>query len=231
MVSSGDWLGITVAVVKNVSNFNLFCRPFFDCHAFNCQCIGCHSQCKSCSSCVKFLSACNDLIRGYLSQVRLSLYMFSFVENWNFATSMFKFCQKLKFSAKYTVYTFFSLGRKFRKPHKFSSSCYAFQRKLKKQQGAEEDYIESCAGRVNPCGLRVPAFAGRVWEPPLLCVRVRVELAAGRARGELAAGAGRAGDEKFFVRLNECWAQAHERSQLKIRKTRGCTKVVCQHCA
>ena len=43
--------------------------------------------------------------------------------------------------------------------------------------------LESCVGRVNPRGLRVPAFAGRV----------RVELAAGRAR-----------DEKFFVRVAEC---------------------------
>jgi len=33
--------------------------------------------------------------------------------------------------------------------------------------------IESCAGRVNPHGLRVPAFAGREREPALLCVRVR----------------------------------------------------------
>jgi len=42
---------------------------------------------------------------------------------------------------------------------------------------------ESCAGRVNPRGLRVPAFAGRV----------RVVLGAGRARVE-----------KFFVRVTEC---------------------------
>jgi len=32
---------------------------------------------------------------------------------------------------------------------------------------------ESCAGRVNPRRLRVPAFAGRVREPALHCVRVR----------------------------------------------------------
>jgi len=58
--------------------------------------------------------------------------------------------------------------------------------------------LESCAGRVNPRGLRVPAFVGRVREPALLCVRVRVELAVGRARVEArvepAAGAGRARD-------------------------------------
>jgi len=36
--------------------------------------------------------------------------------------------------------------------------------------------LESCARRVNPHGLQVPAFAGWVWEPALLCVRV--ELAA-----------------------------------------------------
>jgi len=41
--------------------------------------------------------------------------------------------------------------------------------------------LESCAGRVNPRWLRVPAFA--VW--------VRVELGAGR-------------DEKLFVRVTEC---------------------------
>ena len=35
--------------------------------------------------------------------------------------------------------------------------------------------VESCAGRVNPRGLRVPAFAGLVREPALLCVRARVE--------------------------------------------------------
>jgi len=51
--------------------------------------------------------------------------------------------------------------------------------------------VESCAGRVNPRGLREPAFAGRVREPALLYVGTRVELAA---------GAGRARDEKFFVR-------------------------------
>jgi len=74
--------------------------------------------------------------------------------------------------------------------------------------------IESCAERVNPRGLRVPAFAGRV-------------------RVELGAGAGRARVEKFFVRVTECWSEAHELNQLKIRKTRGCTvtRVVCQYCA
>ena len=33
--------------------------------------------------------------------------------------------------------------------------------------------LESCAGRVNPRGLRVPTFAGRVREHALLCVWVR----------------------------------------------------------
>jgi len=43
-------------------------------------------------------------------------------------------------------------------------------------------------------GLRVPAFAGRAGTRTALhAERVRVELAAGRAR-----------DEKFFVRVNEC---------------------------
>jgi len=70
--------------------------------------------------------------------------------------------------------------------------------------------------------LRVPAFAGRVQEPVLLCVGVRVVLAA---------GAGRARDEKFFVRVTECLAKAHELNQLKNRKEHGFTKFFCQHCA
>ena len=40
--------------------------------------------------------------------------------------------------------------------------------------------VEPCARWVNPRGLRVPAIAGRVREPALLYVRVRVGLAAGR---------------------------------------------------
>ena len=36
---------------------------------------------------------------------------------------------------------------------------------------------------------------------------------------------------KFFVRATACGAKAHELNQLKNRKTRGCTKVVCQQCA
>jgi len=39
--------------------------------------------------------------------------------------------------------------------------------------------LESCAGRVNPRGLRVPAFAGRVQEPALLCVRGGLNLLRG----------------------------------------------------
>ena len=53
--------------------------------------------------------------------------------------------------------------------------------------------LESCAGRVNPRVLRVPAFGGRVREAALLCVRVRVELGAGRARVE-----------KFMLRVTKC---------------------------
>ena len=59
-------------------------------------------------------------------------------------------------------------------------------------------------GRVNPRGLREPASAGRVREPALLCVRVRVELAAGRERVELGVGAVRARVDKFLVRVIEC---------------------------
>ena len=62
-------------------------------------------------------------------------------------------------------------------------------------------------GPFNPRGLREPAFAGRVQEPVLLCVRVRVVLAAGAGR-----------DKKFFVRATECLAKAHELNQLKNRK-------------
>jgi len=53
--------------------------------------------------------------------------------------------------------------------------------------------------------------------------RVRVEPAGGRVRVVLAAGAGRARVEKFFVRVTECCAKAHELNQLKNRKTLGCT--------
>jgi len=62
--------------------------------------------------------------------------------------------------------------------------------------------IESCAGLINPRGLRVPAFAGRVREPALLCVRVRVELAAWR--GECGLYLVRVRVEKFFVWVTEC---------------------------
>jgi len=61
--------------------------------------------------------------------------------------------------------------------------------------------------------------------------RLRVELAVGRARVELAADAGRARDEKLFMRVNERSGKAHELIQLKNRKTRGCTEVACQDCA
>ena len=53
--------------------------------------------------------------------------------------------------------------------------------------------------------------------------RTRTALGAGRVRVELAAGAGRTRVEKFFVRVTECWAKAHELNQLKNRKIRGCT--------
>jgi len=69
--------------------------------------------------------------------------------------------------------------------------------------------MELCAEWVNPRRLRVPAFAGQVREPVLLCMR----------------------GGKFFVRATASGAKAHELNPLKNRKTRGCTKVVCQHCA
>ena len=80
--------------------------------------------------------------------------------------------------------------------------------------------LESCAGWVNLCELWVPALAGQVREPVLLYMWVWVELAAGQAR-----------DEKFFVWVTGCCAKAHELNQIKNCKTRGCTKVACQHCA
>ena len=72
--------------------------------------------------------------------------------------------------------------------------------------------LESCAGRVNPRGLRVPAFAGRVRGPALLCVRVRgpaLLCVRVRVRVELAVGRGglnlvRVRVEKLFVRVTEC---------------------------
>jgi len=33
--------------------------------------------------------------------------------------------------------------------------------------------LEFCAGQVNPCELQVPAFAGQVKKPALLCMGVR----------------------------------------------------------
>jgi len=52
--------------------------------------------------------------------------------------------------------------------------------------------IESCAGRVSPCGLRVPAYAGQVREPAELCMQVRAQVELGAVR-----------DEKFFARVTE----------------------------
>jgi len=48
--------------------------------------------------------------------------------------------------------------------------------------------LEPCVRQVNLYGLWVPAFAGRVREPILLCVRVWVKLAAGWERIVLGAG-------------------------------------------
>jgi len=70
-----------------------------------------------------------------------------------------------------------------------------------------EYVVESCAGRVNPRGLRVPAFAGGGCGNPHC----------------FASGAGLTRVEKFFERVTECWAKARELNQLKNRKTRGCT--------
>jgi len=64
--------------------------------------------------------------------------------------------------------------------------------------------VEPCTGRFDPRGLWEPAFVGRMREAVLLRVRVPVELAAGRERVVLGAGAGRARVEKFFVRVTEC---------------------------
>jgi len=58
-------------------------------------------------------------------------------------------------------------------------------------------------------------------------VGIRTALHAGRI--ELAAGWERV--DKFFVQVTECRAKAHELNQLKNCKTRGCTELVCQHCA
>jgi len=71
-------------------------------------------------------------------------------------------------------------------------------------------------GQVNLCGLRVPVFEGWVWESALLCVKSGLNLLQ---------------VDKFFVQVTECRAKAHELNQLKNCKTRGCTELVCQHCA
>jgi len=55
--------------------------------------------------------------------------------------------------------------------------------------------IDSCAGRVNPRGLRVPAFAGRV-----------------------VLGAGRARDKELIVRVIEFWAKNMNLISSKIAK-------------
>ena len=79
--------------------------------------------------------------------------------------------------------------------------------------------LESSAGRVNPRGLRVPAFVGT-----RTALRAGVGwICCGVGRVVLAVGAGRARVEKFFVRVTECWAKARELNQLKNRKTRGCS--------
>jgi len=64
--------------------------------------------------------------------------------------------------------------------------------------------LETCTGWVNPRGLWVTLFAGQVWEPALLCVRVWVELAAGREQVVLGVGVGQVQVEKSFVWVTEC---------------------------
>ena len=51
-----------------------------------------------------------------------------------------------------------------------------------------------------------PAFAGRVREPAVLCVRVRGGCGLYLLRARV---------EKFFVRVTECWAKGRELNQLK----------------
>jgi len=64
--------------------------------------------------------------------------------------------------------------------------------------------VESCAGRVNPHALRVPAFAGRVREPVDICVRLRAKFSAGRVRNGL---------RKLFVRVTE-WLRSACKSDM-----------------
>jgi len=84
-------------------------------------------------------------------------------------------------------------------------------------------------GGLSRAGCGYPHLRGWCGNPH--CFACGCGFAAGRARVVLTAGAGRARDVKLFVRVNQCWAKAHELNQLKNRKTRGFTKVVCQHCA
>ena len=75
-----------------------------------------------------------------------------------------------------------------------NSVCQHLLRPIKSAVLSDTDIsIKSKYRSISSCG--VAAFAGRVREPELLHVWVRVELAA---------GAWRARDEKFFVRENEC---------------------------
>ena len=67
--------------------------------------------------------------------------------------------------------------------------------------------MEFCAGQVDPRGLRkcgYPHLRDGCGNLDCYTGRVRVEHAAGRERVALGGGAGRARDEKFFVRITEC---------------------------
>ena len=109
-------------------------------------------------------------------------------------------------------------------------------------------YINKTETRTDLCEVHIISIIIPIWFLLYSCNRpdCRIECFAGpgyprgwgtlicgagaETRTAMRAGTGRMQEKKFFVVVIECWAKVHELNQLKNRKTRGCTKVVCQHC-
>jgi len=89
---------------------------------------------------------------------------------------------------------------------------------------------ESCTSGLTRAGCGYPHLRGGCGNPHCFVCGAGAAwtCCGGRAQVELAAGAGRARDEKFFVRVNECWAKVHELNQLKNRKTRESQNTTCR---
>ena len=70
------------------------------------------------------------------------------------------------FARAVALQTKFSLSNKFfEKSWKYAKDVYMCLVDLQKAYNLDLRHLESCVGRVNPCGLRIPAFAGLVREP------------------------------------------------------------------